>query len=141
MPHQRECGCTRGEECNECRVLDDNGCLIHRNTEALQTGETHAANPQGATLAGPHGSEPVNAHALTLQFHRFLSEDEWRNVAELAWKLPHVKDLRADAVIETPDTQARPCNRIVLPVGIRRENASGLEYICAMCGHEQPEEP
>lgn len=30
-----------------------------RNRKRLAPGETNAANPQGATIAGPHGSEPV----------------------------------------------------------------------------------
>lgn len=39
-----------------------------------------------------------NAHELTLEFRRFLSEDEWREVVTRAKELPHVKHLRADAV-------------------------------------------
>ena len=39
MPHQRNCGCTRGEECNECRVLDEYGCLIHRAAPPLTDAE------------------------------------------------------------------------------------------------------
>lgn len=50
----------------------------------------------------------VNAHTLTLQFGRFLSEDEWREVAQLARALPYVKGLQANAVVEDgSDTEGR----------------------------------
>lgn len=40
-----------------------------------------------------------NAHELTLEFRRFLSEDEWRDVVSKARELPYVKNLRANAVL------------------------------------------
>ncbi len=45
---------------------------------------------------------PANAptqHTLTLQFGRFLSEDEWRAVVEAVKShVPHVKHLVANAI-------------------------------------------
>jgi hypothetical protein len=42
--------------------------------------------------------EPVNAHTLTLEFGRFLSEAEWREIVTLARQWPHVRSLQANAV-------------------------------------------
>jgi hypothetical protein len=42
--------------------------------------------------------ETPNAHTLTLEFGRFLTETEFRDVVERAWQVPHVKTLRANAV-------------------------------------------
>jgi hypothetical protein len=44
--------------------------------------------------------EEPTAHTLTLLFHRFLSEREWREVIELVRTTPYVVELRADAVYE-----------------------------------------
>lgn len=50
-----------------------------------------------------------NAHQLTLEFRRFLSEDEWRDVVTRAQELPYVKHLRADAVtIPTEQVVEKP---------------------------------
>ena len=45
-------------------------------------------------------SAPVNAHTLTLEFHRLLSESEWRTVVEAVRHAPYVQSLRANAVVE-----------------------------------------
>lgn len=36
-------------------------------------------------------------HELVLEFNRFLTEDEWREVVEKARTLPYVKGLRAES--------------------------------------------
>ncbi len=38
------------------------------------------------------------AHTLTLEFGRLLSEDEWRDVVTRARQLPYVQHLKADVV-------------------------------------------
>jgi len=48
-----------------------------------------------------------NAHTLTLKFHRFLSEDEWRAVIEAARRVPHMVELEAHAVQETDEELGR----------------------------------
>lgn len=48
-----------------------------------------------------------NAHVMTLKFHRFLTEVEWRVVAEAARLLPLVAEIEGHAVIETPEELAR----------------------------------
>lgn len=49
----------------------------------------------------------VNAHTLTLKFHRFLSEVEWCEVLAVVRRVPHVVELEANAVEETPEQIAR----------------------------------
>lgn len=51
----------------------------------------------------PAPADGVNAHTLTLLFHRFLSEREWREVAEIVRTVPYVVELRMDAVSESPE--------------------------------------
>ena len=52
--------------------------------------------------------EPVNAHSLTLKFHRFLSQDEWRKVARAVdLFVPFVQEMDANAVTETAEELAR----------------------------------
>jgi hypothetical protein len=46
----------------------------------------------------PRLSADVNAHTLTLEFGRFLSEAEWRDIVDRANRLPYVKHLHANAV-------------------------------------------
>lgn len=48
-----------------------------------------------------------NAHTLTLKFHRFLSEVEWRAVVEHVRTAPFLVELEANAVQETPEELAR----------------------------------
>lgn len=52
----------------------------------------------------------VNAHRLTLKFHRFLSEREWYEVMMIVRTVPHVAETEATAVQETADEleRARP---------------------------------
>jgi hypothetical protein len=42
-----------------------------------------------------------------LLFHRFLSEQEWQDVLQRARTVPHVVELRADAVHESSEELAR----------------------------------
>lgn len=59
-----------------------------------------------APSPSPVETEP-NAHTLTLQFGRFLSESEWCSVLEQARLIPWVRGLEANAVtIPTPETQS-----------------------------------
>jgi len=48
-----------------------------------------------------------NAHTLTLLFHRFLSDDEWRQVWAVVHAAPFVVELVANAVVEPPDELQR----------------------------------
>lgn len=73
-------------------VLDNHGVF----PEQLANREALDAPAVSDVVKAP----AVNAHTLTLQFGRFLSEDEWREVAQLARALPYVKGLRANAVLE-----------------------------------------
>ena len=54
----------------------------------------------------------INAHTLTLVFHRLLSEAEWREVVVQARTVPYVKELQADAVYDenaaTPEASMTP---------------------------------
>jgi hypothetical protein len=52
-------------------------------------------------------NEEVNAHTLTLLFHRFLSEREWREVVEIMRTVPYVVELQMNAVVESPDVCPR----------------------------------
>jgi hypothetical protein len=52
-------------------------------------------------------SPEVNAHAVTLKFHRFLSPDEWREVLAVVRGAPHVVEVEMTAVEETPEELAR----------------------------------
>lgn len=52
-----------------------------------------------ALAALPVPATKPTEHTLMLQFGRFLSQDEWREVADKAWTVPHVRGLRADAVV------------------------------------------
>lgn len=49
----------------------------------------------------------VTAHTLTLKFHRFLTDTEWRQVIAVARTVPFVVELEANAVIESPEELAR----------------------------------
>jgi hypothetical protein len=48
-------------------------------------------------------SDEPTAHTLTLLFHRFLNEREWRDVIAIARTIPYAVELRADAVPERPE--------------------------------------
>ncbi len=55
----------------------------------------------GQDLPRPATSEiePVNAHTLTLEFWRFLTEEEWRTVVvQVKTHVPHIRQLQANAV-------------------------------------------
>ena len=54
--------------------------------------------PDEADIRAMRGQELPDAHTLTLQFGRFLSELEWREIVGQASKLPYVKGLCANAV-------------------------------------------
>jgi hypothetical protein len=48
-----------------------------------------------------------NAHTLTLKFHRFLTEEEWRAVIDAARQVPFAQEMEANAVDESPEELAR----------------------------------
>lgn len=74
----------------------------------------------------------MNAHTLTVKFHRFLSEAEWRAVVAWARQIPYVQELVANAVEETPAELARgqvPFTAAPLP-----EEGELLLHRCPHCG-------
>lgn len=87
--------------CEAAAALDAHVCSCCAEREADWRAKREAQwkreNPMGSTLIETEPQKPTE-HTLTLQFGRFLSRAEWREVAEQAWKLPHVQGLRADAV-------------------------------------------
>ena len=70
-------------------------CVVVRHSDAL-----HALLAVRAALSAPAGEQKPTAHTLTLEFGRFLSQEEWREVAAKAWTVPHVQRIRGDAVAE-----------------------------------------
>jgi hypothetical protein len=59
-------------------------------------------------MSTPRALLEPTAHELTLLFHRFLTEREWREVVDAVRRsVPYVAELRADAVHESPELLER----------------------------------
>ena len=73
-------------------------------------------------------TEPT-AHTLTLLFHRFLSQNEWRDVIEAVQRyVPYIQKLRAEAVYEPPEPPRCP------RCGSYQWVYKGDRAVCADCG-------
>jgi hypothetical protein len=47
--------------------------------------------------------DDLNAHTLTVLFHRLLSEREWQAVAAIMRTVPYAVEIRMNAVHESPE--------------------------------------
>src|SRR6187431_1481283 len=108
-PLERGPGATAAEPLAAGAAPAPRGEAVSNEADTTKGPREIPRSPDGAAraLAG----DDVNAHTLTLVFHRFLSQDEWREVVEAAQRLPYVQELRADSVRESPHDDPPRCPR------------------------------
>jgi hypothetical protein len=86
------------------------------------------ANQLASTLLA---EADVNAHSLTLEFRRFLSDDEWRDIVTRVRALPYIQALTANAVTVATTLLAEEPQEDKCPVEHRQGHYS---YRCVQCG-------
>lgn len=82
-----------------CHFNDGGWCVDHSGGHRISNYCTEVHGQLGDHIV-PGDTSSFNAHELTLEFGRFLSEDEWRTVVEAAKQLPFVQSLHANAVLK-----------------------------------------